>query len=89
MPGEAGLSSGGGRRERSRSPRLRGRGGRGGARSAPREGRERNGRPRKTQEELDAEMDNYWGSKGEGADGAAGGAGGPETDAAGDVDMIT
>lgn len=56
----------------------------------PREVRERNGRPRKTQEELDAEMDSYWGSnKGEGEKGAAGGADGSKVDAAGDVDMIT
>lgn len=41
------------------------RGGRGGERVA------RDGRPRKTQEELDAEMDDYWGAKDNGSAAAA------------------
>lgn len=66
-----------GSRERSRSPRSRGGRGRDGRRpGARRERGERNGgggrggdrmskdgRPRKTQEELDAEMEDYWGGK--------------------------
>ena len=96
VPGEGRSSS---RRERSRSPppRARGRGARGGVArgGGPRDGtgRERNGRPRKTQEELDAEMDNYWGSKQEGGGGGEKAANAtseaPRVDEAGDVDMIT
>ena len=65
------------RRSRTRSPRrrtpisrarspIRGRGGR--ARTDEKERGQRmvNGRPRKTQEELDREMDDYWGNKGTG-----------------------
>ncbi|KAG9246681.1 hypothetical protein BJ878DRAFT_496146 [Calycina marina] len=43
---------------RGRGGRGEGRGGRGG-----REGVGKDGRPRKTQEELDAEMEDYWGAK--------------------------
>jgi len=55
-----------GRREGGRRPggrgEGRGRGGRGGERGVERGGERsgRDGRPRKTQEELDAEMDNYF-----------------------------
>ncbi len=73
-----------GRGSRSRSPRPRGGRGRDGRRpGARRERGERNGgggrgerlakdgRPKKTQEELDAEMEDYWGNKDNGAEGAA------------------
>jgi len=52
------------------------RGGRGGERLA------KDGRPKKTQEELDAEMEDYWGAK-ENGDGPA-----VETAPLDDVDMI-
>lgn len=52
------------------------------------------GRPRKTAEELDAEMEDYWGAKG-GANGASNGSGAaaaaPDASTVGggdDVDMI-
>ncbi len=50
-------------------------------------------RPRKTAEELDAEMEDYWGPKGEGNDGAAAHVNGNASTAAAarvdeDVDMI-
>ena len=54
-----------------------------------------NGRPRKTQEELDKEMEDYWGSRNqnEGANGQAAPAAAPEavTSVAedDDIDMIT
>jgi len=81
-----------GQHSRSRSPlprrrdgrrpgarRERGdRGGRGGERLA------KDGRPRKTQEELDAEMEDYWGAKENGNEPAAAAA----TEAQDDVDMI-
>lgn len=67
------------RRSRTRSPRgrsprgrgrrspIRGRGrderARGGERGGERGDRTANGRPKKTQEDLDREMDDYWGSK--------------------------
>lgn len=69
------------RREGGRRPGARredsGRGvrGRGGDRTDRRGGA--NGRPRKTQEELDAEMEDYWG--GNKQDGNGGGAGAPAT----------
>lgn len=50
---------------RGRGGRGEGRGGRGGDRLA------KDGRPKKTQEELDAEMEDYWGAKESGADSAA------------------
>ncbi|KAL9077498.1 MAG: hypothetical protein Q9161_000344 [Pseudevernia consocians] len=64
------------RRSRTRSPRRRspigrarspihGRGGRGAGEERQRGSRMVNGRPRKTQEELDREMEDYWGSKAE------------------------
>jgi len=64
------------RRSRTRSPRrrssisttrspIRGRGARGRVEERERGQRMVNGRPRKTQEELDREMEDYWGSKGE------------------------
>lgn len=70
-----------GRGSRSRSPRPRQREGRrpgarrerGDRRGGGRGGGERlarDGRPKKTQEELDAEMEDYWGAKENGADGA-------------------
>lgn len=70
-----------GRGSRSRSPRPRQREGRrpgarrerGERRGGGRGGGERlarDGRPKKTQEELDAEMEDYWGAKENGADGA-------------------
>lgn len=78
-----------GKESRSRSPlprrrdgrrpgarRERGdRGGRGGERLA------KDGRPKKTQEELDAEMEDYWGAKENGNEAAA-------TVAQDDIDMI-
>ena len=49
-----------------------------------------NGRPRKTQEELDKEMEDYWGSKGEANGGAKGGqAPAAATVEDDDVDMIS
>lgn len=83
-----------GRGSRSRSPRpRRGRdgrrpgarrergeragGGRGGERLA------KDGRPKKTQEELDAEMEDYWGAKENGAEPAE-----PAVAAVDDIDMI-
>ncbi|CAF9914935.1 MAG: hypothetical protein ALECFALPRED_009856 [Alectoria fallacina] len=64
------------RRSRTRSPRRRspivrarspfhGRGARGRGEERERGSRMVNGRPRKTQEELDREMEDYWGSKAE------------------------
>jgi len=81
-----------GQHTRSRSPMPRRRDGR--RPGARREGRERgggrggertarDGRPKKTQEELDAEMEDYWGAKEIGNEGAAAPA--PAQD---DVDMI-
>ena len=71
-------SAGGSRRRRSRtrSPRRRspigrarspihGRGARGRGEERERGSRMVNGRPRKTQEELDRDMEDYWGSKAE------------------------
>lgn len=88
----------GDRRSRSRSPAPRrregrrpgerrgGRGERGGR--GDRMGRD--GRPKKTQEELDAEMEDYWGGKGEttkeSTNGAEAAVAAVETE--GDVDMI-
>ena len=67
------------RRREGRRPgarRERGdRGGRGGERVA------KDGRPKKTQEELDAEMDDYWGAKENGTEAAA-------VEAHDDIDMI-
>ena len=55
------------RRSRTRSPRRRSpiynRGGRSRGEERERGPRMVNGRPRKTQEELDREMEDYWGSK--------------------------
>jgi THO complex subunit 4 len=79
-----------GRGSRSRSPRPRQRDGRrpgarrerGDRRGGGRGGGERlarDGRPKKTQEELDAEMEDYWGAKENGADGGA---------AVADVEMV-
>ncbi|KAH8657448.1 hypothetical protein BGZ60DRAFT_383410 [Tricladium varicosporioides] len=72
----------GDRGDRSRSPRPRQRDGRRpgarrerGDRRGGRGGSERlarDGRPKKTQEELDAEMEDYWGAKENGAADAAG-----------------
>ncbi|KAK4697936.1 THO complex subunit 4, partial [Lecanoromycetidae sp. Uapishka_2] len=72
------------RRSRTRSPRrrsptgrarspIRGRGAR--SRAEEREGGHKlvNGRPRKTQEELDREMEDYWGNKGNSNGAASGG----------------
>ena len=57
------------RRSRTRSPRRRSpiynRGGRSRGEERERGPRMVNGRPRKTQEELDREMEDYWGSKAE------------------------
>lgn len=64
-----------GRRPGARRERGERAGGRGGDRVA------KDGRPKKTQEELDAEMEDYWGSK-ENGDGAA------AEPAQDDVDMI-
>ena len=71
------------RRSRTRSPRrrsligrvrspIRGRSGRGRGEERERGSRIVNGRPRKTQEELDQEMEDYWGTKAE-ENGAANG----------------
>ncbi|KAI3332196.1 RNA-binding domain-containing protein [Xylariaceae sp. AK1471] len=88
----------GGRRSHSPRPRRRGR--RTGARrenggdSRGRENAERpagrNGRPKKTQEELDAEMDDYFEKSGGGAAAPASGAnrGQTEVQATDDIDMI-
>jgi THO complex subunit 4 len=84
-----------GRGSRSRSPRPRRDGRRPGARrergdrrgGGGRGGSERvakDGRPKKTQEELDAEMDDYWGAKDNGAETSAA----PATSAQDDIDMI-
>ena len=54
-----------GRRPGARRERGERRGGRGGG-----ERTARDGRPKKTQEELDAEMEDYWGAKDNGADAA-------------------
>ncbi len=78
------------RRSRTRSPPPRrrrspvGRGGRG--RDDGRGERMVNGRPRKTQEELDREMEDYWGKEGGNgiATAAVGEVGGDE-----DVEMVT
>jgi THO complex subunit 4 len=69
----------GARRERGE------RGGRGGG-----ERLARDGRPKKTQEELDAEMEDYWGAKENGTEGAEGTAEAPATTTAAmdDIDMI-
>lgn len=65
-------SEGGGRRFGERRDDGNRRGGRGRGRGdGPRTA---NGRPRKTQEELDAEMEDYWGSKDAAAEGGANGA---------------
>ena len=63
----------GGRRERGERGDRRGRGGRGEGRGGGRGGDRvaRDGRPKKTQEELDAEMEDYWGAKESGTDSAA------------------
>lgn len=87
-----------GRGSRSRSPQRPRRDGRrpgarreerGGGRRGGRGGGDRvarDGRPKKTQEELDAEMEDYWGNKGNGAEsGAAPVTASAATD---DVDMI-
>ncbi|KAF4626155.1 hypothetical protein G7Y89_g12006 [Cudoniella acicularis] len=87
-----------GRGSRSRSPRprprdgrrpgaRRERGDRRGGRGGGGERLARDGRPKKTQEELDAEMEDYWGSKANGTEAAAepAPAPAPVTD---DVDMI-
>lgn len=89
-----------GSRERSRSPRSRGGRGRDGRRpGARRERGERNGRggggeklsrdgrPKKTQEELDAEMEDYWGGKDKSDAGKAAETA-PAASAADDEDMI-
>ncbi|EHL02625.1 putative mRNA export protein mlo3 [Glarea lozoyensis 74030] len=83
-----------GRGSRSRSPRPRRDGRRAGARrergdrrGGARGGSERvakDGRPKKTQEELDAEMDDYWGAKDNGAETSAA----PAASAQDDIDMI-
>ncbi|KAH9891408.1 RNA-binding domain-containing protein [Xylariomycetidae sp. FL2044] len=86
---------GGGGGSRSRSPLPRRRGGRRagarreGGQRAPQEPRGRDGRPKKTQEELDAEMDDYFGGKSGKADGAAAEAAvAPAAQALDDIDMI-
>jgi len=87
-----------GRGSRSRSPRPRQRegrrpgarrergerrgGGRGGGGGSGGERLARDGRPRKTQEELDAEMEDYWGAKEIGTEAAA------TTAAVDDVEMV-
>lgn len=48
-----------------------------------------NGRPRKTQEELDKEMEDYWGGKQEEANGGAASEAAPAVVEDDDVDMIT
>lgn len=80
---------------RNRSPmRGRMRGGRGedrardGNRERERGPRMVNGRPRKTQEELDKEMEDYWGGKQEEANGGAASEPAPDV-VDDDVDMIT
>ncbi|KAL8873842.1 MAG: hypothetical protein Q9174_000748 [Haloplaca sp. 1 TL-2023] len=70
--------SGGGRARLGRSPRrdIRGGGRRGGERRGGREGAG-SARPRKTQEDLDREMDDYWGPpSGQGSSGGVGAASG-------------
>lgn len=79
----------GGRRAGGRGE-GRGRGGRGGERGergGERAEKGRDGRPRKTQEELDAEMDNYFGGGGEqnGGEEQHNGAAAPKEE---DIDMI-
>lgn len=69
------------------------RGGRGEDRDRNRE-RERgprmvNGRPRKTQEELDKEMEDYWGGKQEEANGRAAGEAAPAVVEDDDIEMIS
>jgi THO complex subunit 4 len=75
-----------GRREGRRPGVRRGeRGGERGGRSSrgtPGEKTAKDGRPKKTQEELDAEMDDYWGAKENGTEAA------PVAAAEGDIDMI-
>ncbi len=51
---------------------MRSRGGRGRGEERERGPRMVNGRPRKTQDELDREMEDYWGSKAEGNGGVNG-----------------
>ncbi|KZF23067.1 RNA-binding domain-containing protein [Xylona heveae TC161] len=72
-----------GQRRSSRSP-VRRRGGRGRGGRGRGEGERAEGvrRPRKTQEELDAEMDDYWGGKEEAGGATAGGAIAPEATSA-------
>ena len=90
VPGQGGSRSsshrGGGRRPGERRER------------APRGGRDTNGhqviggRPRKTQEELDAEMEDYWASQNAGDGGAKNEAAAPAagtTSGDDDIDMIT
>lgn len=80
---------------RTRSPiRGRGRGGNGGREERERGARVVNGRPRKTQEELDREMEDYWNSKGEANGGAVNGGQSLDVPAAtmaedDDIDMIS
>ncbi|KAJ9129535.1 RNA-binding domain-containing protein [Coniochaeta hoffmannii] len=89
-----------GRREGGRRPggrgEGRGRGGRGGERGGDRGGERgertgRDGRPRKTQEELDAEMDSYFNAQQQANGAGAGNGVGAANDNAGnaeDIDMI-
>ena len=73
MPSPVDGRPGGGRARLTRSPRrdIRGGGRRGGERRGGRDGAG-TARPRKTQEDLDREMDDYWGpSSGQGSTGGA------------------
>lgn len=55
------------RRRDGRRPGVRRGGERGGRGGGDRERLAKDGRPKKTQDELDAEMDDYWGAKNDGA----------------------
>ncbi|RDW77305.1 hypothetical protein BP6252_05358 [Coleophoma cylindrospora] len=76
-----------GGREGGRRPGARRERGDRGATRGPSERTARDGRPRKTQEELDAEMEDYWGSK-EKENGAEEAAAAPAAQPQDDVDMI-
>ncbi|RDW63951.1 hypothetical protein BP5796_10453 [Coleophoma crateriformis] len=76
-----------GGREGGRRPGARRERGDRGATRGPSERTARDGRPRKTQEELDAEMEDYWGSK-EKENGGEEAAAAPAAQPQDDVDMI-
>lgn len=78
-----------GRRPGARREDGERRGGRGGRGGGDRDKLAKDGRPKKTQEELDAEMDDYWGSKDAGATAEVdAGTNGAATTVGDDIDMI-